>query len=189
MGFAWNNFSKGIAKKLARAAGLRVTHSFADLADKYGEPPTQKVVQEIWGALLECWLALRKDARIAVIEKLRELEQGDLTIKIRTRTGQMAYLRSCPESPLLDEVVLERLQIEGSQHMYAASVVVDAECSDTQAEINYANLFYIDESELQTKTEDEEWQDSYDMGDRPADYPEPAKTEFEDFMKRMGYTR
>lgn len=49
------------------------------------------------------------------------------------------------------------------------------------------DLTYIDESKLDTQTEDEDWQDSYDMGYRPADYPEPSKSEFEDFIKRMGY--
>ncbi len=48
-------------------------------------------------------------------------------------------------------------------------------------------LSYIDEEDLQTKTDDEEWQDAYDMGDRPADYPEPAKSEFKEFIERMGY--
>lgn len=52
---------------------------------------------------------------------------------------------------------------------------------------NPEDLAYIDESELQTKTEDEEWEDAYEMGDRPEDYPEPARSEFEAFIKKNGY--
>ena len=50
-------------------------------------------------------------------------------------------------------------------------------------------LSYIDEEDLQTKTDDEEWQDAYDMGDRPADYASvPAsRAAFEEFMKRKNY--
>ncbi len=55
--------------------------------------------------------------------------------------------------------------------------------------VNPIDLIYIDESELQTKTDDEEWQDAYDMGDRPADYASvPAsRAAFEEFMKRKNY--
>ncbi len=52
---------------------------------------------------------------------------------------------------------------------------------------NPEDLTYIDEEELQTKTEDEEWQDSYEMGFRPGDYPEPARSEFAEFIQRNGY--
>lgn len=51
------------------------------------------------------------------------------------------------------------------------------------------DLTYIDESKLDTKTEDEAWQDEYDMGFRPADFAcnPKSQAEFEDFIKRMGY--
>ncbi|WP_153146855.1 hypothetical protein [Dechloromonas sp. H13] len=50
-----------------------------------------------------------------------------------------------------------------------------------------ANLTYIDEAELQTKTNDEEWQDLYDMDFRPSDFKGKARAAFEDFIKRNGY--
>lgn len=54
-------------------------------------------------------------------------------------------------------------------------------------EYDPVNNTYVDEEELQTKTDDEEWQDSYDMGYTPEDYEGEERAAFEDFIKRMGY--
>lgn len=53
-------------------------------------------------------------------------------------------------------------------------------------EYDPANNTYVDEAALQTKTDDEEWQDSYDMGYTPEDYEGEERAAFEDFIKRSG---
>ena len=54
-------------------------------------------------------------------------------------------------------------------------------------EYDPVNNTYIDEAQLQTKTDDEEWQDLYDTGLRPSGFPEPARSDFQAFIERMGY--
>ena len=102
--------------------------SFAaeDLATKFGEPPTEMFVDELWPVLRDRWLATRPASRNRVVAELRKSGLGDTAIKISTKTGQMEYLRSCRQSGRLKAIVLAAFLDEGSQPMMAPSVMVES---------------------------------------------------------------
>ena len=129
--FKWTHFSKGLTKELARPAGLRVSFAADDLATKFGEPPTEMFVEELWPVLRDRWLATRPASRNRVVSELRKSGLGDTAIKVTTKTGQMEYLRSCRRSGRLKAIVLAAFLDEGSQPMMAASVVAESH-SDSQ---------------------------------------------------------
>ncbi len=133
MAFQWENLSKGLAKELARVAGLRVSFSAKDLSAKFGEQPTDAVVQELWPVLRDRWLATRPVARDRVVGDLRKAGLGDTSIKIGSKTGKMDYLRSCRLSSRLKEIVLAAFLAEGSQPMMPPSVMVDSHPDEPQA--------------------------------------------------------
>ena len=51
MPFRWTNFSRGTQQELARAAGLRVSRAVEDLAVRFGEPPNDTLIEELWPTL------------------------------------------------------------------------------------------------------------------------------------------
>ena len=126
MAFQWKNLSKGLAKELARPAGLRVSFAAEDLSTKFGEPPTDAFVDELWPVLRDRWLATRPASRDRVVTELRKAGLGDTAVKISTKAGQMEYLRSCRQSGRLKAIVLAAFLDEGSQPMMAPSVMVQS---------------------------------------------------------------
>ncbi len=101
MTFHWANFSRGTQKELARAAGLRVTRAAEDLTERFGEPPMEAFVEQLWPTLRDGWFMRSPDARERLVEVLRAANLGQGDIAVRTRAGQMAYLRSCSQSEVL----------------------------------------------------------------------------------------
>lgn len=136
MAFNWENLSKGLAKELARSAGLRVSCAAEDLMIKFGAPPTEAVVIDLWPTLRDRWLATRPIARDQVVFGLRKAGLGDGAIKLSSKTGQMAYLKSCRLSSTLREIVLASLNDEGSQPMMAPSIMVDSPQETLQSQIS-----------------------------------------------------
>ena len=106
MAFQWKNLSKGLAKELARAAGLRISFAAEDLSDKFGELPTDSLVEDLWLTLRDRWLATKPSPRGRVATELHKAGLGDTSIKISTKAGQMEYLRSCRQSNRLKAIVL-----------------------------------------------------------------------------------
>jgi hypothetical protein len=124
MTFQWKNLSKGLSKELARPVGLRVSFAAEDLSAKFGELPTDALVEDLWPTLRERWLATRPASRERVVAELRKAGLGDTAIKIGSKAGQMEYLRSCRQSGRLKAIVLAAFLAEGSQPMMAPSVMV-----------------------------------------------------------------
>ena len=120
--FRWTNLSRGLARELARAAGVRVSLPREDLAAKFGEPPTDQLVRDIWPTLRDRWLASRPAFRKRVVAELRAAGLGDASVKVDTKTGQMEYLRSCHQSDRLKQIVLAAFLEEGSRSMLAPAV-------------------------------------------------------------------
>ena len=60
--------------------------------------------------------------------------------------------------------------------------------SDQKPKIKYdpVNNYYIDDSKLQTLSDEDELQELYDVGMRPADFPEPSKSELQSYMTKKG---
>jgi len=126
MTFQWKNLSKGLSKELARSVGLRVSFAAVDLSAKFGELPTDALVEDLWPTLRERWLATRPASRDRVVAELRKAGLGDASMKINSKTGQMEFLRSCRQSGRLKAIVLAAFLDEGSQPMMAPSVTVDS---------------------------------------------------------------
>lgn len=126
MVFQWANLSKGLLREFARSVGLRVSLASDNLSTKFGEPPADDMVEQLWPTLRDRWLATRPVARDRVVKELRTAGLGDKSIKVSTKTGQMAYLRSCRQSNRLRAAVLAAFLDEGSQRMVAASVIADS---------------------------------------------------------------
>lgn len=106
MAFRWNTFSKRLTREFAKAAGLRVARAAEELAARYGEPPTELLVIELWPMLRDRWLATRPGIRALVVSELRSAGLGDDSIEIGTKAGQAEYLRSCRVSKQLKAIVL-----------------------------------------------------------------------------------
>lgn len=106
MPFHWERISKGLAKDLARAVGLRVSVAGQDLSAKFGEPPGEDMVEALWPTLRDRWLGAQPVSRERVVRELRNANLGDATIKVATKAGQMHYLRSCRQSARLRTIVL-----------------------------------------------------------------------------------
>lgn len=123
--FSWANITKGIMKELARDAGLRVSKAEEDLRDRYGEPPGEALVTDLWPVLLDKWLGTQPRWRDLVVEQLRAAKLGDTTIRLSTKSGQMSYLRSCRQSPRLRATVLQAFIAAGKQPMVPPSIMVD----------------------------------------------------------------
>lgn len=55
-------------------------------------------------------------------------------------------------------------------------------------QVNPVDLIYIDDAELCSGTQEEEFQDLYDSGMEPEDMPDDAyRAAYEAFLKRNGY--
>jgi hypothetical protein len=126
MAFQWKNLSKGLSKELARSARLRISFAAEDLSAKFGDLPTDAVVQDLWPTLRDRWLATRPASRDRVVSELRKAGLGDTSIKISSKTGQMEYLRSCRQSGRIKAIVLAAFLDEGSQPMMVPSVTVES---------------------------------------------------------------
>lgn len=114
MSFAWTNLSKSTMRELARGAGLKVTKAEVELRSRYGEPPSPEFVTELWPVLRDGWVTREPVAREMIVEGLRAARLGKTDIEVKSRAGQMRYIRSCRMSETLRTVVLEALNTVGS---------------------------------------------------------------------------
>src|SRR3954462_2688075 len=96
--FAWTNFPGGLLKALAGSAGLEGDPAEA-LRRRYGARPAPTFIQDMWPTLLDAWLPADHASRDALAEALRELGLGRSDISIRTKQGQLEYLRTIRNAP------------------------------------------------------------------------------------------
>lgn len=113
----WNNIARSTVRELAKAAGLRSSNEQAveDLTNKYGPLPTAEFVDEMWLVLRDGWLTRSAPHREAVVARMRELGRGDMSLKVKTRSEQLTYLRTLRRSPALSEAVLKVFLESGSE--------------------------------------------------------------------------
>lgn len=113
----WNNIARSTVRELGKAAGLRASNEQAvlDLTEKYGPLPTADFVEEMWPVLRDGWLTRSAPHRQDVVARMRERGKGNMSLKVRTRSDQLAYLRSLRRSPDLVDVVLEVFLKSGSE--------------------------------------------------------------------------
>ena len=138
----WDNIARSTVRELAKAAGLRVSneHAVADLTATYGPQPTTEFVDEFWLVLRDGWLTRSAPHRQAVVTKMLALGRGNPKLATRTRTGQIAYLKSLRRSPALAEVVLE-VFLQSGQEERQPPVFVDAPASpEEQRERFYESI-------------------------------------------------
>ncbi len=115
MSFKWSNFSRGTQQELARAAGLRVSRADEDLTEHFGEPPGEAFIEAVWPALRDGWFKRNPEAREKLVEALRSSNLGRSDLSVRTRAGQMAYLRSCRQSEALRRTALSLFRAAGER--------------------------------------------------------------------------
>jgi Putative bacterial sensory transduction regulator len=103
--FAWSNIPPELLKQLS--TDLMLEGEPADvLRRRFGARPKPAFVQETWPTLLEGWLTADSASRQYVAEELRAMGLGRPEISVRSKQGQLDYLRSCRNALTLREVVL-----------------------------------------------------------------------------------
>src|SRR4051812_30407156 len=85
--FRWEGMPRRICEDIARAAGCRVTYANEDLTAKYGEPPSEQIVADLWPTLRDRWLANRPRSRESVVHSLRDEGLGDQSVRITSKAG------------------------------------------------------------------------------------------------------
>jgi Putative bacterial sensory transduction regulator len=126
--FAWSNFPPQLLKKLGAALALDGDPANA-LRRRFGARPKPAFVQETWPTLLEAWLPTDSSSRQFVAEELHALGLGRPEMSIRSKQGQMDYLRSCRNAPSLREYVLAAFLVAGETTQIEAPPVRDLEPS------------------------------------------------------------
>ncbi len=103
--FAWSNLPAQLRKKLSSGLGLEGEPVDA-LRRQYGARPKVVFVQDAWPLLLEAWLPSDGASRQFLAQELQALGLGKTDIAVRTKQGQLDYLRSCRNSARLRELAL-----------------------------------------------------------------------------------
>jgi hypothetical protein len=97
------------------------------LRRRYGVRPKPAFVQEAWPTLLEVWLPADADMRQFIVEELRGLGLGKTEIAVRSKQGQLDYLRSCRNATTLREIVVAALIAIGEPQQFEAPPVRDVD--------------------------------------------------------------
>jgi len=137
----WNNIARSTVRELAKAAGLRSSNQQAveDLETKYGTLPTAEFVDQMWPVLRDGWLTRSAPHRQTVVARMRELGRGDMSLRVKTRSEQLAYLHSLRRSPALANAVLEVFLASGSQDR-PPPVFVEPPASPEEQEARFNTL-------------------------------------------------
>ena len=140
MDFSWSNFSKNTLRELARSAGLRVTQAEQELRDRFGEPPSPEIIDVAWPVLREGWVLRTPDARESIVNGLRAAKLGKTQLKVKSRTGQMEYLRSCRVSDALRRIAHEALCEAGSHTNEAQGEASSQQTSGDDSTVTAATI-------------------------------------------------
>ena len=112
--FQWESVPQPVLRRLARDLELPGDGARA-LAATYGKRPSAGFVRDTWPALRDGWLSMDTAMRRAVVEELRDRGLGDLSLPVRNRAQQQAYLATCRNSESLREVVLAAFHTLGDR--------------------------------------------------------------------------
>jgi T3SS (YopN, CesT) and YbjN peptide-binding chaperone 1 len=102
--FSWGNLPPGLLRQLGAALDLRPPVD-ESLRSVYGARPGAEFVRDTWPLLIDAWLARDRASREWVVEALLARRLGNPDLPVRSPAGQLEYLRSCPGSAVLSEVV------------------------------------------------------------------------------------
>jgi hypothetical protein len=113
--FDWSALPSGLLRQLQRELDLKGQNPADALKKAFGTRPTIDFVGASWPHLRERWVAKDPVIRRSVVSELRSKGLGDLNIKVNSARGEVAYLRTCRNSPTLRTVVLAHLLTAGEE--------------------------------------------------------------------------
>lgn len=123
--FSWDVVPQPLLRRLARDLDLAGDAAGA-LAEVYGKRPSDTFVRDAWPTLRDSWLARDTATRRAVVAALRERGLGDVSLPVRNREQQLAYLASCRNAAALRSVVLGVFRELGEQAALQAAAATPA---------------------------------------------------------------
>src|SRR3712207_4243141 len=107
--FSWAQVPEQLARELVRELALdEAAAPAAALAASFGTTPGVDFVKVAWPVLPDQWLPADAGARADVVGRLRAAGLGDHETAPRGKAAQLAYLRTCRNSPRLRQTVLDR---------------------------------------------------------------------------------
>ena len=105
----WNNIARSTLRDLARAVGVRTSPELAvvDLEARIGSQPDAAFVDDMWFVLRDGWLTRSAPDREATVTGMLAQGRGNTDgLKMSTRAGQLAYLKTLRRGQSLTDVVL-----------------------------------------------------------------------------------
>jgi hypothetical protein len=113
--FDWASLPAGLLRQLQRDLALTGSDPALALKRSFGARPSEEFVKLAWGSLRDRWVAKDPVVRKSIVADLRARDLGRMGTKVSTARGQVAYLRSCRNSPTLRTVVLAHLLAAGEE--------------------------------------------------------------------------
>ncbi len=113
--FDWSALPSGLLGQLKDDFGIEGGDVARALARRFGAAPTETFVKEAWTALRDRWVAKDPVLRRSVVSALRARGLGSASIGGASAKAEVAYLRSCRNSPSLRAIVLPHLLALGRQ--------------------------------------------------------------------------
>ena len=110
--FRWEQIPADTLNEIARDLGLD-DDALPVLPRLYGMRPSTDFVRDLWPTLREGWLARDGAARAWVVEELRAVGLGDLSIDGDDAAAELRYLHSCRNSERLRQIVLTAFHSAG----------------------------------------------------------------------------
>ena len=111
--FDWSALPAGLRKELADDLKIPGDDVARGLATRFGAEPTEDFVKEAWTALRDRWIARDPAVRRSVVSALRERGLGAKSTTGGIAAAEVAYLRSCRNTPGLRAIVLSHLLVLG----------------------------------------------------------------------------
>ncbi len=110
--FRWEQIPADTLNEIARDLGLD-DDALPVLPRLYGMRPSTDFVRDLWPTLREGWLARDGAARAWVVEELRAVGLGDLSIEGDDAASELRYLQSCRNAERLRQIVLTAFHSTG----------------------------------------------------------------------------
>jgi len=120
--FRWEHFPERLLRRLAETASLPRGEAAAALGQRYGVPPGEELVRDLWSVLLDAWLKADRASAAVVAAELRARELGDRENGGTSAAAVLRYLRSCKNSASLRGIVLAAFLAAGAAPTSAAAV-------------------------------------------------------------------
>jgi hypothetical protein len=107
--FAWEACPQGLLRQLKRDLEIEGPDLAGALKRRFGSPPSESFVKSCWPTIRDKWVIKTPAVRTSVVSDLRTKGLGRADVKVTTARGEVAYLRSCRNSPALRSIVLRHL--------------------------------------------------------------------------------